>query len=117
AGFLTGVRLSDGGVAVTDDWSVRVFDARGRLLHTVGRRGHGPGEFYQIQAMCRTRGDTLLASDPGNNRITVLDRNGRIVRTIPLGGLSVGDNACFDDGTWIGRTHDDTKKAIRLARY
>ena len=43
-------RLSDGSIAVVNraTKAIRVFNARGAFLHTVGRQGQGPGEFEAI---------------------------------------------------------------------
>src|SRR5690606_27530235 len=49
-------------VAQRTEGLIRVFDARGRFVRTVGRRGAGPGEFQDI-ARIGLRGDTLWATD------------------------------------------------------
>ena len=47
------VRLSDGRIAVPNSGSheVRLFDASGRFLRSVGRLGSGPGEFGEFSAL------------------------------------------------------------------
>ncbi len=47
AGVSSAHRLSDGDVAVAngDPLALRLFDAAGRLIRTIGRGGAGPGEF------------------------------------------------------------------------
>ena len=53
---------------------VVVFDAGGRLLRTLGRRGSGPGEFQAIRTVQVIRGDSLLVYDGGLGRISVFAR-------------------------------------------
>jgi hypothetical protein len=50
---------------------IKVFDARGSFLHTIGREGDGPGEFRT--AFLAVRGDTLIAQDPQNSRVTTFN--------------------------------------------
>ena len=44
-GYLRGVRLSNGGLAVSDVARVHYFDATGKRIRIVGRNGAGPEEF------------------------------------------------------------------------
>jgi hypothetical protein len=75
-------RLADGTIVVADQSAshVRFFDAGGRLLRTVGRRGAGPGEFDLLLWLGRCAGDTLFAWDYGLRRMTVISPSGAIVR-------------------------------------
>lgn len=79
------VRLADGGIAVADRQSgeVRYYDAAGRHVRTVGRKGQGPGEFARI-GWLRTAGDSLVVGDPGSSRVTVLAPGGGVVRTTSM---------------------------------
>lgn len=80
------VRLPDGRVAVADRQSgeVRWYDARGRHLRTVGRKGRGPGEFTSI-SWIRVVGDSLAVGDRATSRVTVLAAaDGRLVRTAEM---------------------------------
>ncbi len=76
------VRLPDGGVAVADrqGGDVRWYDARGRHVRTVGRKGGGPGEFTRI-GWLQSVGDSLVVGDRGASRVTVLGPDGAVVRT------------------------------------
>lgn len=115
AGYLRSIVLANGSHVVSDDTRLRFLDAGGRQFHVSGRGGAGPGEFRQVSTLCRTRGDTVLASDPGNGRITVFDKAGTMVREIPVGRVEMPYDGCFDDGTWVlwqsvmGR--DNTRRA------
>jgi hypothetical protein len=79
------VRLDDGRIAVMNGGTqeVRFYDAQGRHLHSVGGRGGGPGEFEFVTAMLRMDGDSLLLGDANNARFTLLDADGRFVRSHP----------------------------------
>jgi hypothetical protein len=55
---------------------IRVFDAAGRHVRTIGRRGGGPEEFNQPIGMTWAPDGTLWVVDPGNNRIAVIDTAG-----------------------------------------
>lgn len=118
-GYLLGVRLSNGGLAVIDVSRVHYFDAQGKRTRIVGRKGQGPEEFQYLTAICRTRGDTLLLNDSHNRRISVLDGSGRILRTILQGDNgTAGSDACLDDGTFVleRRIGELTERQNRITR-
>ncbi|MEW5927218.1 MAG: hypothetical protein AB1941_07030 [Gemmatimonadota bacterium] len=54
---------------------VRVFDARGGFLRTLGRPGRGPGEIGDAYSLAWL-GDTLAVMDPRNARIGLFTRSG-----------------------------------------
>lgn len=59
--------------------SVRVFDHAGHLLRSIGREGHGPGEFSDPTALAFAH-DTLFVADPtSGNRLSLFDGTGRFV--------------------------------------
>jgi hypothetical protein len=60
---------------------VRVFDARGRHVRTIGRKGGGPEEFGQIAGMGWGPDGNLWVVDGGNSRFAVWDTAGRLVTT------------------------------------
>ena len=99
-GYLRGVRLSNGGLAVIDVTRVHFFDARGTRIRIVGREGSGPQEFLYLTAICRTRGDTIVVGDNRNRRLSVIAPDGPIVRTIAQGnnGGPQVEGFCFSDG-------------------
>jgi hypothetical protein len=73
----------DGSVYVSQPQEnvVKVYDARGRYLRSIGREGGGPGEFER-PASLGWRGDTLWVADPPQTRISLFLPNGRFVRSI-----------------------------------
>lgn len=101
-GYLRGVMLSDGGLAVIDMNRVHFFDAAGKRKVISGRAGSGPGEFQYITSICRTHGDTVLVSDNRTRRVSVLDGAGTFVRAIPVtDGSAPPFQGCLDDGTFL----------------
>ena len=79
-----------GNVYVADNLAdeVRVFDAEGRHVRTIGRRGAGPGEFEDLYSVAWL-GDQLAAMDPRNARISVLTPEGDwidAIRHFPISG-------------------------------
>ncbi len=58
---------------------LRVFDAEGNYVRTVGGKGSGPGEFSQVIGMDWAPDGSLWMVDPANNRISVFDAAGTYV--------------------------------------
>ena len=83
-------------VLESDEHRVRVFDRDGRFMHTLGRRGHGPGELAEPVGMAWAPDSTLWIIDPGNNRASVYAPDGRLVgdRRLP---------SAFSLAPWPGR--------------
>jgi len=89
---VNGVRLlSDGRIAVVsgDAHAVLYFDAQGKSLGRSGRDGAGPGEFRGVH-LVGNRGDSLLIWDANLDRATMLDPQGKVLRTF---ALASGDSA------------------------
>jgi hypothetical protein len=105
APFLRAARLSDGGFAVSDWSTVKVFDANGRYVSTVGRSGDGPGEFRQLRAVCVAPGDTIIALGYAAPRVSVFDREGNHVRTFNVKDGYVEGSGCFEDGSLLIHSH------------
>ena len=64
------------------DGTVRFFDAKGASLGTFGRKGQGPGEFTSAGRVFWA-GDTLIVSDIGTRRFTLVGADRKLVRTVP----------------------------------
>ena len=89
---VNGVRLlTDGRIAVAsgDAHAVLYFDPQGKLLGRSGRNGAGPGEFRAVH-LVGNRGDSLLVWDADLDRATMLDPQGKVLRTF---ALASGDSA------------------------
>ncbi len=115
-GFLTGVTLANGGLAVIDWTRVRLFDSAGTQIAVAGRDGRGPGEFSGLTQICRLPGDTLLVFDM-SRRLTVLSPQGAVVRQSVVTELALTGDGCFDDGTVVTQTFDKgVTAAVRETR-
>ncbi len=55
------------------DTRIRVFDANGRFIKYIGRKGKGPGEFETISWLLIDAENRLYVGDPVNGRITVYE--------------------------------------------
>ncbi|HYW07627.1 MAG TPA: 6-bladed beta-propeller, partial [Longimicrobium sp.] len=62
---------------------IRVFDAGGKHVRTIGRKGSGPAEFNGITGMAWARDGNLWVQDGGNARFAVYDTAGKLVTTRP----------------------------------
>ena len=82
--LLRGAReLRDGRLLVTDwiEARIAVVDLAKGAVADRGRVGAGPAEFRLPGRLMPFRGDSTLMADLGNNRLAVLDAEGRIART------------------------------------
>lgn len=75
-----------GMVAIADDrdGNVKLFDASGRYVRTLGRRGGGPGEFRAPLGVAFVGDSTLLIADDFNRRWSLLTVSGALVRQSTL---------------------------------
>ncbi len=72
---------SKGVFAISDgsDHDIKLYDGRGDRVGTVGRVGHGPGEFDNLKVGTFFR-DSLFGYDVGTDRLSVFDPAGNFVR-------------------------------------
>lgn len=81
-------RLSDGRFVMAFDYPVpyefTVFPADGPEFRRVGRAGEGPGEYAHVW-LVREHGDELHVFDRRRRRMTVLDRDFEVIRTMSTG--------------------------------
>ena len=79
-------RLPDGRIVVanrgTDE--VRVFDALGTHLFTVGGAGEGPGEFRSLWWVAAWPGDSIMAWDLADRHYSIFDPRGGYSRSFVL---------------------------------
>ncbi|MEX0893636.1 MAG: hypothetical protein WEB88_15835, partial [Gemmatimonadota bacterium] len=80
-----GLLLADGGFAVTENavGEIRVFDAEGTHIRTLGGNGGGPGEFQLLSNLFRYRGDSIGAYDQRLRRATLFSLADGGHRTLP----------------------------------
>lgn len=105
------VRLSDGRVVVANGGTgeLRFFGPEGEHLLTTGGEGEGPGEFRNLYALERAAGDTLLAYDWRERRVSAFGPDGSFLRAHRL--QAVGERFFFPrpvgwlaGRTFVGRT-------------
>ncbi|MDZ4388306.1 MAG: hypothetical protein U0974_01065 [Gemmatimonadales bacterium] len=76
-------RRSDGTIVTVhaSGSKILVYNPDGTLASTKGESGGGPGEFLRIRRVLVGTADTLIVSDWGQGRTTVLDESLMVVRT------------------------------------
>ena len=77
---------SQGNIYVKDALSaaVRVFDANGRYVTTVGKRGEGPGELREVFSMHVDGDDRIIVADRMSRRLTIFADMGKSFATKSL---------------------------------
>jgi hypothetical protein len=90
--------LSDGRLVVADaGYRLRVYDADGRYLQTIGGFGGGPGEFRSIDFVGVLPGDSVLVQDVNANRVSVFASSGELARMFTLESQESGRGGRIDD--------------------
>ncbi len=97
---LTGAEFKPTGVLAVDNnvWvsnraahRIEVFDAAsGQHLRSIGEPGRGPGQFNIPRGMARDSAGNVYVVDVLNNRVQVLDQDGKWLRSMGRPGDSVG---------------------------
>ncbi|UCC49806.1 MAG: hypothetical protein JSV41_06515 [Gemmatimonadota bacterium] len=84
------VRLTDGRIVIANAGTgeLRFYDPAGRYLSSAGRRGRGPGEFEFLRWLGTLRGDSLVAYDWRNRRVSIFDADGKFERAFTLRTLA-----------------------------
>jgi hypothetical protein len=105
-GVRNAARLPDGSIVVADGGSrqVRIYDADGRHLRSMGGQGGGPGEFETLALVRPFRGDSIAAWDSRQKRLTVFDPDGAVGRVLTVEGVTgwmVPTLGWFDDGSLV----------------
>lgn len=94
----------DGTIFVADGGAnnIKMFDANGTYLKTLGREGQGPGEFSFISSIT-VAGDNLVIRDSRNSRYSVWTLDGEHVADhAPAERLSLVSMQGLSDGTVVG---------------
>jgi hypothetical protein len=75
---------------------VRHYDANGKFLRSIGRRGSGPGEYRSVSGIATTPDGRLLVWDTGNWRVNVYAASGDFVtQWLTPSGMSGGGTAQY----------------------
>ncbi|HEX6367507.1 MAG TPA: 6-bladed beta-propeller [Longimicrobium sp.] len=83
-------------VADAHRFQIQVFDATGKHVRSIGRKGGGPEEFGAISGMAWGPNDQLWVLDGANARFAVYDTAGKLVNTRPR-------NSIITISPWPGR--------------
>lgn len=100
----------DGSLWVLDfkDQMIRRFDANGKPLKTVGRKGKGPGEMMNANGLVVAKDGSVWVNDPSNARLSIFTGNGEFSRQIVLTIFGYGYRwDAFADAT-SGDVYDQT---------
>jgi DNA-binding beta-propeller fold protein YncE len=107
-----------------DNARIVVFDRSGKYLREFGKKGTGPGEFDQPHGLAFDSKGRLFVADRSNNRIQILDADGRFLEewtqySRPSGiyidkrdMIYVADSESGSVGN--GRSRTDWKRGIRI---
>ena len=101
--YLNAAQLADGQIVVGDHTQLKYFDAVGRLIRVVGRKGFGPGEFSNIRLVCPQLDSSVLVVDD-DRRWSRWDSMGRLVATFDGPGLVTNDG-CSTAGHLLVRSN------------
>lgn len=87
------VHIVDTGGIETEQHRVLTYGDKGRLIHTLGRRGSGEGEFNLPADAAVGPDGTLWVLDAGNFRVQAFDAGGRFLRMFGSVGNAFGQFA------------------------
>lgn len=97
-------RMQDGRIAVVNRSTkeVRVFDARGAFLYSIGRDGGGPGEFRDPIQVIPRGGDSLFVWDWAQQRISLFGAKGHLLHLVSFRPAIANplSQVLITDGQW-----------------
>lgn len=99
------IRLASDGTVYVLDWGdtcIRVFDARGKLLRQVGRKGQGPGDFDTPCWFDVDGGGRIHVVDMRNMRVTRFDPSGKYETSFRLEKIASGIRVDGRGRIWCG---------------
>ncbi len=74
----------NGSLLVTDDGQILQFDANGRLLRNLFKKGQGPGEMENPGPCVATEKEFIAFPWGGRKKLVVFDATGKFVREVPV---------------------------------
>src|SRR5687768_2566368 len=98
--------LPDGRIAIANGGTseIRLYDANGRWVKSIGREGDGPGEFRLITGLQVLPPDTLVVFERGEARVNTFTADGGLVtsrRITAPGDALQGPEHRLPDGRWL----------------
>src|SRR2546425_11503142 len=98
------------------------FSKDGKLIKSIGKKGAGPGEFDQPHSLAMDSQGRLFVGDRGNNRIQILDQDGKYLAewkqfSRPSGIYIDKQDTIYvtdSESESVSRNHDGWKRGIRI---
>jgi hypothetical protein len=84
-------------VALPQEARLRVFDASGRFVRTIGGKGDGPGEFRSLSRM-GWLADTLWVHDHQQRRVSFFRRSGEFITSVLMADMVRPDGITMISG-------------------
>jgi hypothetical protein len=92
-----------------NNFRVLVFDANGRFVRRIGRRGEGPGELIAPAGMTVMTDGTVVVSDDGRRAFSLFNSDGTFMRNVPF-----GDREGLGGRTGLAATGDSELEGVRM---
>ena len=97
------------------------FTKDGKLIKTIGKKGSGPGEFDQPHGLAMDSKGRLFVADRGNNRVQILDQDGKFIDQWPQfsrpSGIAIRNDILYvadSESGSVAPNHKDWKRGIRI---
>ncbi len=93
--------LSSGNVLVADPMARQIleYSSDGDFVRRIGRGGDGPGEFPSLSRIYVTAGDSILALDGINRRVSVFDSTGLFAHQ--MNAVEISRDSTFAMDVWL----------------
>lgn len=113
--------LPDGRIAIANGGTaeIRLYDAEGRWIRSLGREGAGPGEFRVITGLQVIPPDTLVVFENGEGRVAIFTAEGALVtsrRIVAPGETFQGPEHRLKDGRWLNLMHSTEVEGYQKRR-
>ena len=97
------------------------FTKDGKLIKTIGKKGSGPGEFDVPHGLAMDSQGRLFVADRGNNRIQILDQDGKFIDQWPQfsrpSGIAIRNDVLYvadSESGSVAPNHKEWKRGIRI---
>jgi DNA-binding beta-propeller fold protein YncE len=97
------------------------FSKDGKLIKTIGRKGSGPGEFDTPHGLAMDSQGRLFVADRGNNRIQILDQDGKFIdqwsQFSRPSGIAIRNDVLYvadSESGSVAPNHKEWKRGIRI---
>jgi len=109
---------ADGRIAIGDvsQGDVKIFDSEGKQVARIGQKGSGPGEFLEPRFPRFGVHGQLYVADGQNSRITVFDRDGALLNTVPLDGAlqPISGFEILSDSAYVVTSAGGSEKVLHI---